>query len=314
MKPYGNYTVPTSNAFNVLSKSHSSSQTMCQPTAPLNELNTMSHCYDDSICSLSDVATPMLSNESKIGLTSEFIYTSKGLHIANLNIRHLLPKIDELGIALAEENGPDIIGICETFLNPSISSNQVTINGFSHIRKDRSDTQDKSGGGLILYFRNSITCKRRPEIEISNIETIWSEISMPNSKPFLICTAYRPPNATSDWIDKLEAELSVAQSSGLELILMGDINIDYRSCSNTKWLQLIQLFDLTQLVTDFTRITPLTATIIDHIYTSNPENIIDCFVPSYAISDHFPVCFSRKVNSKITKTKVKTHINHLQMF
>ena len=46
---------------------------------------------------------------------------------------------------------------------------------------------------------------------------------MPNSKPFPICIAYRPPNATSDWIDKLEAELSVTQSSGLELILMGDI-------------------------------------------------------------------------------------------
>ena len=113
--------MPTSNAFNVLSEIPSSSQTVCQPTAPLSELNTISHCYDDSICSLSDVATPMLSNESKTGLTSEFIYRSKGLHIANLNIRHLLPKIDEVGIAMAEENGPDIIGICETFLNPSIS-------------------------------------------------------------------------------------------------------------------------------------------------------------------------------------------------
>ena len=107
----------------------------------------MSHCYDDSICSLSDAATPMLSNESKTGIASEFIFTSKGLHIAYLNIRHLLPQIDELGIALAGENGPDIIGICETFLNPSKSSNQVTINGFSHKRKDRSDTQGKSGGG-----------------------------------------------------------------------------------------------------------------------------------------------------------------------
>ena len=126
---------------------------------------------------------------------------------------------------------------------------------------------------------------------------------MPNSKAFPICIAYRPPNATSDCIDKLEAELSVAHSSGLELILMGDINIDYRSCSNTKWLQLIQSFDLTQLVKDFTRITPLTATIIDHIHTSNSESIINCFVPSYAISDHFPVCFSRKVNRKIAKTK-----------
>ena len=76
--------------------------------------------------------------------------------------------------------------------------------------------------------------KSHAAAQISNIETIWSEISMPNSKPFPICTSYRPLNATSDWINKLEAELSVAQSSGLELILMGDINIDYRSCSNTK--------------------------------------------------------------------------------
>ena len=57
---------------------------------------------------------------------------------------------------------------------------------------------------------------------------------MPISKPFLICTAYGLPNATSHMIDKLAAELSVAQASGLELILMGGINIDYRSFSNTK--------------------------------------------------------------------------------
>ena len=97
MKPYATYTVPTSNAFNVLSENPSSSQTVCQPTAPLSELNTISHCYDDSICSHSDVATPMLSNESKTGLTPELIYRSKGLHMANLNIRHLLHKIVKLG-------------------------------------------------------------------------------------------------------------------------------------------------------------------------------------------------------------------------
>ena len=69
---------------------------------------------------------------------------------------------------------------------------------------------------------------------------------------------------------------------------------------------MIQLFDLTQLVTDFTRITPSTATIIDHIYTSNPENVVECFVPSYAVSDHFPVCFTRKINGKISKTEYTT--------
>ena len=127
MKPYENYTVPTLNAFNVLSEIPSSSQAVFQPTAPLNELNTISHCYDDSIlCSLSDVATLILST----GLTSEFIYRSKGLHIANLNIRHLLAKIDQLWIAKAEEKGPDIIGICETFLNPSISCNDFKVVGY----------------------------------------------------------------------------------------------------------------------------------------------------------------------------------------
>ena len=101
----------------------------------------------------------------------------------------------------------------------------------------------------------------------------------------------------------MEEELSAAQTSGLELVLMGDFNIDFRSCSNSKWLQLIQLFDLTQLVNDSTRITPSSATIIDYIYCSNPENIVECFVPGYAISDHFPVCCTRKMNGKISKTK-----------
>ena len=66
-------------------------------------------------------------------------------------------------------------------------------------------------------------------------------------------------------------------------------------------MNLIQLFDLTQLVTSPTRLTQCSSTIIDHVYTSNPENITETFVPYYAISDHFPVCLSRVVNSKISK-------------
>ena len=73
---------------------------------------------------------------------------------------------------------------------------QVAIEGFEFLRKDRMDTQNKTGGGFILYFIHSLKCKRRPEYEISKIETIWAEIELPNTKPF-----YRPPNAHSEWID-----------------------------------------------------------------------------------------------------------------
>ena len=36
---------------------------------------------------------------------------------------------------------------------------------------------------------------------------------------------------------------------------------------------------------------------------SNPENISNCFVSRLSISDHFPICFSRKVNHKLAKNK-----------
>lgn len=61
--------------------------------------------------------------------------------------------------------------------------------------------------------------------EISNIESIWAEIELPNVKPFLICSVYRPPSSTSEWIDLLEEEVSIAQLTLLDVILMGDFNI-----------------------------------------------------------------------------------------
>ena len=140
-------------------------------------------------------------------------------------------------------------------------------------------------------------------MEISNIKTVWKEVSLQSIKPFFICSVYRPPSASPNWI---EEELSIAQTTGLEFILMGDFNIDITYSMNNKWMNLIYKFSffyLTQLVTSTTRVTQSSPTIIDHAYSSNPENITASFVPCYmyAISDHFPVCLSRKVNAKISK-------------
>ena len=82
---------------------------------------------------------------------------------------------------------------------------------------------------------------------------------------------------------------------------MGDFNIHITHSMNNKWMNRIQLFDLTQLVTSPTHVTQSSLTIIDHVYTSKPENITETFVPYYAISDYFPGCLSKKVNAKISK-------------
>ena len=96
---------------------------------------------------------------------------------------------------MAHDNCPDIFGLCETFLTDSISDDQNAIDGYDILGKDRSDTQKKAGGGVVLYYRKTINCRRRHEIECSQLETLWAEIILPNAKPFLVCTIYRPPSA-----------------------------------------------------------------------------------------------------------------------
>ena len=89
---------------------------------------------------------------------------------------------------MANKTCPDILSICESFLEPTVSDNVVAIDGFEILRKDRAETKNKTGGGLLLYIRNTIKFKRRPEFETSSLETLWVEIELPNAKPFLLCT------------------------------------------------------------------------------------------------------------------------------
>ena len=114
--------------------------------------------YDVPDCD--DLDSPLLIDGSNSCITEEsqlivsnnlsesvsFPFASKGLHICNLNIRHVLPKIDEIRFLLSNDKCPDIMGVCETFLQNQQPDSLLSINNYSFIRKDRSETQDKSDG------------------------------------------------------------------------------------------------------------------------------------------------------------------------
>ncbi len=50
---------------------------------------------------------------------------------------------------------------------------------------------------------------------------------------------------------------------------------------------------LTQLTQEATRVKEVTATLLGHIYVTNPEHVRSTKV---GLSDHFPVCFVQKLN------------------
>ena len=159
-----------------------------------------------------------LQNCTTLGLVK------RGLRIGNLNVRHILPKIDEIEHILQEKRSVDIFGICETFLNDKVTNNELNIDGFTFERRDR---KSREGGGVLVYVSNKIDYKRREDIETGETESIWIEINLPHTKPILFCSVYRPPNSPTEWIDTFETEVMKASSpNNPEIIIAGDLNID----------------------------------------------------------------------------------------
>jgi hypothetical protein len=103
-------------------------------------------------------------------LTAYYFLMESDIFIANLNRQHLLPKLDEIEQILNNSKSPKSIGLCETSLNDNINNNYVYIRNNNCERRDRSN---RKGGGIISSISKDITCKRRKDFEINDIESIW---------------------------------------------------------------------------------------------------------------------------------------------
>ena len=263
-------------------------------------------------CARTDEIPCNLQNNNVIN-SHIFPIFNKGICLACHNVNRLVTsvnsdKLEQLKILLECNKPPvDVYGICESFLNSSISDDFVNVKGFRMVRKDRSYS---IGGGLVLYIKENIEYKRRVDLEDNlcfTVETIWVELKL-TCKPILLCLAYRPPKYnstfTNQWIQSIEQCLVSAYSENKPIVLMGDINIDlandrtYEKGFKNDWLDVITNFDVQQYVTEYTRVTENTASLIDHIYVSNDLKVVNCTVVKSGLSDHY-IPFA-VLNTKLT--------------
>ena len=82
---------------------------------------------------------------------------------------------------------------------------------------------------------------------------------------------------------------------------MGDFNCDVSNlttgnCLLAAFQKLCNLFDLTQIIHDFTRVTSISQSIIDLILVSDCEKVLQSGVIPTGISDHFLIFCTRKVH------------------
>ncbi len=253
-------------------------------------------------------------------------FTKKGLKLAFLNVHHIRAKIDEVKLLIVKEE-PDIFGLAETFLDKRTGSHTLQQSGYCTERLDR---KGKKGGGILCYINEDVAYRRRLDLENDSLEMIWIEIIQKATKNILVSMMYRPPDMKTDWFKAFSKTLDKADLENKETIVMGDVNIDMLSyqrnadiCNNEceqikktskvkRLLQILKSNNLTQVINHPTRITPNSRTLIDHCYVSHKDNIAKVSIPICSLSDHFPICITRKAYRTIKGGSHK-HISYRSM-
>ena len=186
-------------------------------------------------------------------------FEKRGLHFMHLNINSILPKIDELRL-IAFKSHAAVIGITESKIDDTVLDGEIMIDGYIPIRSDRT----RHGGGVICYIREDISFNK---IELkSDIEHIFLDILLPNTKPILIGIIYRPPKQTSFLNNMSIALENIPNFNNRETYILGDININLLHSGLTvpmgikKYRDFCSIQGLTQIINNATRITETTLT------------------------------------------------------
>ena len=121
-----------------------------------------------------------------------------------------------------------------------------------------------------------------------------------NWKPFLIAAWYRLPCSSLDLFLYYKSFLNKVDSLGLEYYLLGDLNCNlatFQYDSNTRRLcEISDLFELQQLITEPTRITETSWTLIALVFTNYADRVVCSGVSQIGISDHSLIYVYRKLS------------------
>ena len=146
------------------------------------------------------------------------------------NVRSLAPKIDELKL-IAEVNDADFICLTETWLSQSIPDAALSLSNFILFRNDR---QISHGGGVCIYIKSYIKCRRIKEFENPLVESLWLSVRprrLPRSiSVILLAVVYHTTSSGTTENSELYSHIQTNVDSFLRrhpdaaVIVTGDFN------------------------------------------------------------------------------------------
>lgn len=210
---------------------------------------------------------------------------ANGLRFLHLNVRSLLPKIDFINV-LVNDAAPDVFVISESWLSGRIPNSDVALNGYNLFRIDRK--AKGKGGRVVMFVREHLAA----HVLAVSSECIVLDICVGGDSHIVVIGVYR-------FVPKLALEdfgkiMSTYVSS--ELVVLGDLNLDWLSESSISLKQLCLELNLSQLIQHPTR--PNTknhfkSTLIDIVITNRPLKYPQSGVFAQGISGHCPIACVR---------------------
>lgn len=219
----------------------------------------------------------------------------------------------------ADTTAADIIVLTETWLSESVQNAELffTERQYSVFRCDRSS---RRGGGVLIAVADNLECFRIDFV--TSLEFICIHITVDYQK-LIFCVCYRSPSAPAGFCNALHDALHAvrAKFTNAPIFLFGDFNfpgIDWSSATistdvtlseSSQFCTLCSEFSLTQVVTQPTRLTRTTSSVLDLLLTDAPD-LVSTINYMEGISDHRLLHITLNLPARTSRNKRKIIFNY----
>ena len=231
-----------------------------------------------------------------------------------INARSIVKKVSDIEVYVETEH-PDILLITESWLKEEISNNEIQINGYNILRRDRIGS---IGGGCLIYYAKALNVK---EISLPNnvinsepyIQTLWMQIST-HSITQTIGLCYNSPSSSLEEKTELNSQIKEACSIYKDVIICGDFNypnINWETLHSTGDDQLFLDTTLDCFLKQHVEEPTRNKNILDLVLSTNGVSISNVSIDDpFGTSDHNTVKFSLQVSQNSKETWKTTYYDY----